>query len=160
DEHRCTPRPRDKLRVRAAGVAPMRARLADEIFRLAKRDERIAYIGSDLSPALAERMAKEMPGRAFMEGVSEAHCVGMAAGMAADGMIPFFQTIATFATRRCYEQIVCDCAIPNLPVRIIGQAAGLTYSRLGPTHLAIDDIAIMRTIPNMTVVAPGDDDEL
>lgn len=139
----------------------MRNALTDTIFRLAKTDPRIRYIGSDLSPALAKRMQEEMPGRAYMEGVSEQYCVGMAAGMAMVGdAIPFVQTIATFLVDRAREQIRNDVCHHNLPVRLIGNGAGFAYSTLGFTHQAIDDIASMRTMPNMTIVAPCDADEM
>src|SRR5947208_6234743 len=105
-------------------------------------------------------MREEMPGRAFMEGVSEAHVIGMAAGMAMEGYIPYVHTIATFITRRCYEQVAVDLCLHNLPVRLIGNGGGLVYAPLGPTHLAIEDIAIMRALPNMTVVSVCDAEEM
>ncbi len=139
----------------------MRNALTNAIFRLAKTDPRIRYIGSDLSPALAKRMAEEMPGRAYMEGVSEQYCVGMAAGMAMVGdAIPFVQTIATFLVDRAREQIRNDVCHHNLPVRLVGNGSGFAYSTLGFTHQAVDDIASMRTMPNMTIVAPCDADEM
>jgi len=95
-----------------------------------------------------------------MEGVSEAHVVGMAAGLAMEGFIPFVHTIATFITRRCYEQVAVDLCLHNLPVRLIGNGGGLVYAPLGPTHLAIEDVAIMRALPNMTVVSVCDADEM
>jgi transketolase len=101
-----------------------------------------------------------MPGRAFMEGVSEAHVIGMAAGLAMEGFIPFVHTIATFITRRCYEQVAVDLCLHNLSVRLIGNGGGLVYAPLGPTHLAIEDVAIMRALPNMTVVSVCDADEM
>lgn len=134
----------------------MRPACIDSIFKLAEQDERVVYLGSDLSPELAERMQREMPGRAFMEGVAEQHIIGMAAGMAMEGRIPFVHTIASFLTRRCYEQIAVDLCMHNLPVRLIGNGGGLVYSQLGPTHLAIEDMAIMRALPNMAVIAPAD----
>jgi transketolase len=138
----------------------MRPACIDMIFELAKRDPRVVYIGSDLSPDLTKRMKKDLPGRAFMEGVSEAQVVGMAAGLAMEGFIPYVHTIATFITRRCYEQVAIDCCLHNLPVRLIGNGGGLVYAPLGPTHLAIEDIAIMRALPNMTVVSVCDADEM
>ena len=138
----------------------MRPTCVNKVFELAKRDPRVVYIGSDLSPDLTERMKREMPGRAFMEGVSEAHVVGMAAGLAMEGFIPFVHTIATFITRRCYEQVAVDLCLHNLPVRLIGNGGGLVYAPLGPTHLAIEDVAIMRALPNMTVVSVCDADEM
>ena len=138
----------------------MRPTCVDKVFELARRDPRVAYIGSDLDPPIARRMREEMPGRAFMEGVSEQHVVGMAAGLAMEGMIPYVHTIATFITRRCYEQVAVDLCLHNLPVRLIGNGGGLVYAPLGPTHLAIEDIAIMRALPNMTVVSVCDADEM
>lgn len=134
----------------------MRVTCVDMIFELAKRDPRVVYIGSDLSPDITARMKSELPGRSFMEGVSEAHVVGMAAGLAMEGFIPFVHTIATFVTRRCYEQVALDLCLHDLPVRLIGNGGGLVYAPLGPTHLAIEDIAIMRALPNMAVVAVSD----
>jgi transketolase len=138
----------------------MRPTCVDKVFELARRDPRVAYIGSDLDPPITRRMREEMPGRAFMEGVSEQHIVGMAAGLAMEGMIPYVHTIATFITRRCYEQVAIDLCLHNLPVRLIGNGGGLVYAPLGPTHLAIEDIAIMRALPNMTVVSVCDADEM
>src|SRR5712672_407660 len=138
----------------------MRPACINKVFELAKRDPRVAYIGSDLSPDLTERMKAEMPGRAFMEGVSEQHVVGMAAGLAMEGFIPYVHTIATFITRRCYEQVAVDLCLHNLPVRLIGNGGGLVYAPLGPTHEAIEDIAIMRALPRMTIVAPADAEEM
>jgi transketolase len=138
----------------------MRPNCIDKVFDLAKRDARVVYIGSDLDPPLSRRMQEQMPGRAFMEGVSEQHVVGMAAGLAMEGFIPYVHTIASFITRRCYEQVAVDLCLHNLPVRLIGNGGGLVYAPLGPTHLAIEDIAIMRALPNMTVVSVCDADEM
>jgi transketolase len=138
----------------------MRPTCVNKVFELAKRDPRVTYIGSDLDPPLTKRMKDEMLGRAWMEGVSEQHIVGMAAGLAMEGFIPYVHTIATFITRRCYEQVAVDLCLHNLPVRLIGNGGGLVYAPLGPTHLAIEDIAIMRALPNMTVVSVCDADEM
>lgn len=135
----------------------MRAACLNAIRDLAKRDPRVVFIGSDLSPALTK---SETPDRWFMEGVAEQNMIGMAAGMAMDGLMPYCNTIATFITRRCYDQVVVDLCMHNLPVRLIGNGGGLVYSPLGPTHLAIEDIAIMRALPHMTVVAPCDAKEM
>lgn len=126
------------------------------VYELAKLDDRVVFIGSDLSPGLLEEMRQEMPHRWYMEGVSEANVVGMAAGLAMEGYVPYVNTIATFITRRCFEQVVIDLCLHDLPVRLIGNGGGLVYAPLGPTHIAIEDIAIMRSLPNMTVVAACD----
>jgi transketolase len=105
-------------------------------------------------------MKKEMPERWYMEGITEANVIGMAAGLAMEGYIPYVNTIATFITRRCYEQVAIDLCLHELPVRLIGNGGGLVYAPLGPTHLAIEDIAIMRALPNMTVTAVCDAKEM
>jgi transketolase len=138
----------------------MRKTCLNKIYELAKRDKRVVFIGSDLSPGLLDEMKSEMPDRHYMEGVMEMNVVGMAAGMALDGLIPYVNTIATFITRRCYEQVALDLCLHDLPVRLVGNGGGLVYAPLGPTHLAIEDIAIMRSLPNMTVTAVCDADEM
>jgi transketolase len=138
----------------------MRATCQNMVYELAKRDQRVIFIGSDLSPDLLPGMKRDMPDRYYMEGITEANVVGMAAGLAMEGFVPYVNTIATFITRRCYEQVAVDLCLHNLPVRLIGNGGGLVYAPLGPTHLAIDDIAIMRALPNMTVVAVCDAEEM
>jgi transketolase len=130
------------------------------VHELACQDERVVFIGSDLSPGLLNEMKVAYPDRHYMEGVTEQNVVSIGAAMAMDGMIPYVNTIATFLTRRAYEQIVIDCGEHDLPVRLIGNGGGLVYAPLGPTHIAYDDIALMRLIPGMTVVAPLNDHEM
>lgn len=138
----------------------MRKACLDMVHELARRDDRVVFIGSDLAPGLLGEMRDEFPSRYYMEGISEQHVVGMAAGLAMDGWVPYVNTIATFITRRCHEQVAVDLCLHDLPVRLIGNGGGLVYAPLGPTHQAIDDIAIMRVLPNMTVVAPADAEEM
>ncbi len=138
----------------------MRKTSLDMVYKLAKEDPRIVFIGSDLGPGILDAMKKEMPKRFYMEGVSEQHVIGMAAGLAMEGFVPYINTIATFLTRRCYEQIALDLCLQNLPVRLIANGGGVVYAPLGPTHLATEDIAILRVLPNMTIVAPCDADEM
>jgi transketolase len=139
---------------------PVRATCLNMVHELAKRDRRALFIGSDLSPGLLDKMRVEMPERWYMEGITEANVVGMAAGFALEGYIPYVNTIATFITRRCYEQVAVDLCLHDLPVRLIGNGGGLVYAPLGPTHLAIEDLAIMRALPNMTVTAVCDAKEM
>ena len=138
----------------------MRKMCLDMVYELAKEDERIFFIGSDLGVKTLAQFKEEIPGRFIMEGISEANVVGMATGLALEGKIPYVNTIATFITRRCYEQVVLDASLHNVNVRLIGNGGGLVYAPLGPTHLAIEDMAIMRAIPNMTIVAPADAEEM
>ena len=130
------------------------------VYKLAQEDERVVFIGSDLGSGVLEDMKQEHPDRFFMEGVSEQHIIGMAAGLAMEGFIPYVNTIATFLTRRCFEQVALDLCLHDLPVRLIANGGGAVYAPLGPTHLATEDLAILRALPNMTVVAPCDADEM
>ncbi|OGG04302.1 transketolase [Candidatus Gottesmanbacteria bacterium RBG_16_52_11] len=138
----------------------MRKTSLEQVYLLAKKDKRVVFVGSDLGHGTLDKFKAEMPDRFFMEGVSEQHLTGMLAGMALSGKVPYFNTIAVFAYRRCLEQVILDVAIPNLPVRIIASGGGFVYVPLGPTHLATDDLAILRTVPNMTVIAPADAAEM
>lgn len=138
----------------------MRKVCLDTVYLLAKRDPRVVFIGSDLGPGVLEGMKKEFPERYFMEGIYEANVIGMAAGLAMDGFIPYVNTIATFITRRGFEQVALDICLHRLPVRLIGNGGGVVYAPLGPTHLAVDDFALMRVLPNMTVMAVSDADEM
>jgi len=138
----------------------MRKTSLEYVYKLAQQDERVVFVGSDLGPGVLGDMKKDLSERFFMEGVSEQHIVGMAAGLAMEGFIPYVNTIATFLTRRCYEQVALDVCLQNLPVRLIANGGGLVYAPLGPTHLAVEDVAIMRALPNMTIVAPCDADEM
>ena len=138
----------------------MRQMCLKMVHELAKEDKRIFFIGSDLGVGTLQDFKEEIPDRFFMEGISEANIIGMAAGLALEGKIPYVNTIATFLTRRCFEQLVLDVGLHNANVRLIGNGGGLVYAPLGPTHLAFDDVAILRAIPNMTIVAPADAEEM
>ncbi|MBF0447823.1 MAG: transketolase [Magnetococcales bacterium] len=134
----------------------MRKSCLTAIHELAKQDERVLFIGSDLGVGTAESFQQQFPERYFMEGIAEQNLIGMAAGLAMEGYVPYVNTIASFLTRRCLEQITIDLCLHNLPVRLIGNGGGLVYAPLGPTHLAPDDFSLMRAQPNMTVIAPCD----
>jgi transketolase len=138
----------------------MRRVCLDMIHELAKKDDRICFVGSDLGFETLKDFRDTLPERFFMEGINEAHAVGMAAGLAMDGKIVYVNTIATFLTRRSYEQLILDLCLHKVNVRLVGNGGGLVYAPLGPTHLAFEDIAIARTMPNMTVVAPADAEEM
>jgi len=138
----------------------MRQACLKMVYELAKQDDRIFFIGSDLGVGTLSEFKEEMPDRFFMEGIAEANLVGMASGLAMEGKVVYVNTIATFLTRRCFEQIVLDMCLHNVNVRLIGNGGGLVYAPLGPTHLATDDLAILRAIPNMTIVAPADAEEM
>ncbi|HXT41010.1 MAG TPA: transketolase C-terminal domain-containing protein [Candidatus Angelobacter sp.] len=138
----------------------MRKTCLDMVYELARKDRRVFFIGSDLGIGTLKQFKAEMPDRFFMEGVSEANIIGIAAGLALEGKIVYINTIATFLTRRCFEQVALDLCLHNANVRLIGSGGGMVYAPLGPTHEAIDDIAIFRALPRMTIVAPADADEM
>src|SRR3989338_6681271 len=137
----------------------MRKMCLDVVLELARQDKRIFFIGSDLGIGTLQKFKEEIPERFFMEGISEANMIGMAAGLAMEGKIPYVNTIATFLTRRCFEQVVVDLGLHNLNVRLLGNGGGLVYAPLGPTHEAIEDIAIMRSTPNGRAIARADVNE-
>ena len=138
----------------------MRRTCLDLIYQLALQDERIFFMGSDLGVNTLSKFRNEMPDRFFMEGISEANVLGMAAGLALEGKILYVNTIATFLTRRSLEQVVVDLCLHRARVRLIGNGGGLVYAPLGPTHMAIEDLALMRALPNMTIIAPADAEEM
>ncbi len=138
----------------------MRQTALDQVLELARRDPRVVFVGSDLGVNTLAAFKAEMPDRFFMEGIAEQNVIGLAAGLAMDGFIPYVNTIATFLTRRCFEQVAVDVCLHNLPVRLLASGGGVVYAPLGPTHLAIEDMGILRTLPNMTVVAPSDAQEM
>ncbi len=110
----------------------MRERCLKAIFELAQRDDRVVFVGSDLGVGIMADFKAALPDRFFMEGVSEQNLVGLAAGMAMEGRIVYLNTIATFLTRRCFEQVAVDLCMHNVNVRLIGNGGGVVYAPLGP----------------------------
>ena len=103
---------------------------------------------------------KDHPNRFYNCGIAEACMTGVAAGISKTGLHPITYTIATFNTLRNYEQIKLDLCYPNLKSTIVGTGAGLSYSSLGSTHHSLEDIALMRNLPNMTIFCPSDPNEV
>lgn len=138
----------------------MRKTCLEHVHLLARADSRVVFVGSDLGCGTLDAMRREFPDRFFMEGISEANVVGMAAGLAMDGYVVYVNTIAPFFTRRALDQIAIDLCLHDLPVRLIANGGGLVYAPLGPTHETIEDMAVMRALPNMTILAPADAEEM
>lgn len=135
----------------------MRNRFADTFYELGKADPRLCVLVADISPAGSiAKFRSEFPARFINTGVAEQVMIGMAAGMAQRGLRPFAYTIATFALYRPFEMVRDDLCYQNLPVTVVGIGGGVTYSTLGGTHHAQEDIAIATAIPNMSVIAPCD----
>lgn len=123
---------------------------------LAKRDPRIVLLTADLGFMALEPFSDAFPDRFFNVGVSEQNMVGLATGLAEAGMVPFVYSIAPFATLRPYEFIRQGPLLHRLPVRIVGIGGGMEYGPNGMSHYALEDIAVMRAQPSMTVIAPAD----
>ena len=134
----------------------MRKTFINTLVEEAKKDARIFLITPDIGYSVLEPFMEQFPERFLNVGVAEQNAVSIAAGLALSGMIPYVYTIAPFVTMRPFEQIRVDVAYMNTNVRIVGVGAGFSYGAAGATHHSIEDIAIMRAIPNMTVVCPGD----
>ena len=128
--------------------------------KLGEENERIVVLDADLSAATKTSIfAKKFPDRFFDMGIAEANMMGVAAGMASCGKIPFVSTFAAFAAGRAYDQIRSSICYPNLNVKICATHAGITVGEDGATHQMLEDLALMRAIPNMTVISPSDDVE-
>jgi transketolase len=134
----------------------MRNAFTTEITRLAIADDRVVLLSGDIGNRLFDTFRDRCPGRFFNCGVAEANMISVAAGMAMNGLRPIVYTITPFVTTRCLEQIRVDICYHNVPVTIVGVGAGLAYASLGPTHHSCEDIALLRALPNMAVVCPGD----
>lgn len=134
----------------------MRTTFVNTITELARKDERIFLLSADMGFSVFEPFMQEFPTRFLNTGIAEQNTIGVAAGLAASGKIVFVYSIVPFVTMRCFEQVRLDLAYNNTNVKLVGVGGGLTYGSLGPSHHAIEDIAIMRSLPNMTVLCPGD----
>ncbi|HEY3696502.1 transketolase family protein [Phenylobacterium sp.] len=134
----------------------MRNAFADEITKLGREDPRVVMLSGDIGNRLFDKFKAAQPERFFNCGVAEQNMTGVATGMAMNGLRPFTYTITPFATTRCLEQIRTDAAYHEVPVTIVAVGAGLAYAGLGPTHHACEDLALLRAIPNMLVIAPAD----
>ena len=134
----------------------MRAAFADEIETLAADDNRIVLLSGDIGNRMFDTFKEKSPDNFYNCGVAEANMTGMAAGMALCGLRPVTYTITAFNTARVLEQIRLDVCFQNLPVIIVGVGGGLSYASLNATHHALEDIAFLRVLPNMTVICPGD----
>jgi len=120
-------------------------------------DPRVVVLDADLSPSNKTNIfAKKFPSRFFEAGIAEANMVGVAAGLSTVGLVPFVHTFAVFATGRVYDQIRVSVCYQNLNVKIVGTSAGLSDTHDGATHQSVEDVALMRALPNMVVVVPCD----
>jgi len=134
----------------------MRNAFLKELFELAEKDDRVVLIVGDLGFGVVTPFMEKLPRQFLNAGVAEQNMTGMAAGLALSGKIAFTYSIANFPTMRCLEHIRNDVCYHNANVKIVTVGGGFAYGAMGATHHAIEDLAIMRALPGMMVVAPGD----
>lgn len=133
----------------------MRNIFVHEINQLMREREDVVFLTAECGFNVVEPIEQEFPERFYNTGIAEQSLVGTAAGMCLRGLKPVAYTMAMFLTMRAYEQIRVDVAYQNLPVLLAGVVPGLGYGNSGPTHHVIEDAAIMRVLPNMTVIYPS-----
>jgi transketolase len=142
--------------VLSANIATREA-YGQALLELGRRRSDVVVLDADLSKSTRTSLfAAEFPLRFFNMGISEADMMGTAAGLAASGYLPFASTFAVFATGRAYDQIRSSIAYPRLNVKIAASHAGITVGEDGASHQALEDLALMRVLPNMTVLVPAD----
>ena len=134
----------------------MRTAFINELFALAKQDPRIVLIVGDLGFGVVTPFMETLPAQFLNAGVAEQNMTGMAAGMALSGKIALTYSIANFPTLRCLEQVRNDVCYHNANVKVVSVGGGFTYGAMGATHHAVEDLAVMRALPGLLVVAPGD----
>ena len=138
----------------------MRNSFATEITKLAYKNKKIVLLSGDIGNRLFDNFRKLNKNRFYNCGIAEACMTGIASGIASSGLLPITYTITPFNTMRCLEQIKLDICYPNLPVIIVGTGSGLSYASLGSTHHSLEDIAILRSIPNINILCPSDPTEV
>ncbi len=138
----------------------MRNTFAEEITILAKKNKKIVLLSGDIGNRLFDKFRKIHKNRFYNCGIAEASMTGIASGLAYSGLLPITYTITPFNTMRCLEQIKLDVCYPNLPMVIVGTGSGLSYASLGSTHHSLEDISILRSIPNISIFCPSDPNEV
>ena len=138
----------------------MRNAFAQEMTELAGKRNDLVLLSGDIGNRLFDRFKESAPGRFLNCGAAEANMIGVAAGLSSCGMRPVCYTIAPFLTLRVMEQIRVDLAYHHRPAVLVGAGAGLSYASLGATHHSLEDMGMLRLIPGLAVLAPGDENEL
>jgi len=134
----------------------MRNAFTDELTKLGDTNPQVVMLSGDIGNRLFDKFKDKHPRRFYNCGVAEQNMMGVAAGMAMSGLRPVVYTITPFVTTRCLEQIRNDVCYHQAPVTIVAVGAGMSYAGLGPTHHSCEDIALLRSLPNMVVICPGD----
>ncbi len=134
----------------------MRGTFVKTLMGMMDKDEHILVVTADMGYGTFEELRDKFPERFVNTGVSEANAAGVCAGLALSGYTVFFYAQAEFVTLRCFEQVRLDIASNNLNVKFVGTSSGYTLCQYGISHFALEDVAIMRSLPNMTILCPGD----
>jgi len=134
----------------------MRTAFINALIALAEKDENIFLISGDLGFSVVEGFVEKFPDRFINVGIAEQNMIGMAAGLALSGKTVFVYSIVSFATFRCFEQIRNDVCYHQANVKIVSVGSGFSYGTQGYTHYGIEDLAVMRALPNLTVYSPAD----
>lgn len=138
----------------------MRNEFAKTITELSKKKRDLVLLAGDIGNKLFDNFKRDNPNRFYNCGVAEANMTGVASGLASSGLRPITYTITPFNTARCFEQLKIDICYPNLPVIIVGTGSGLSYASLGATHHSMEDISILKTLPNLQIICPADRKEV
>lgn len=133
----------------------MRTAYLDTLYDLALNDKRVYALISDNGAIVYDKYRRDLAAQYLNLGISEANMLGVAAGMASCGKIPFAYTIGAFLAYRALEFIRNDICLQNMNVKIVGTGAGMRYSALGPTHHATEDLGCIRSLPNLTIISPA-----
>lgn len=133
----------------------MRTAYLDTLYELASKDKNVYALISDNGAIIYDKYRRDLEKQYLNLGISEANMLGMAAGMASCGKIPFAYTIGAFLAYRAFEFIRNDACIQNQNVKIVGVGVGQAYSALGPTHHSTEDLGCLRSLPNLTIVTPA-----
>ena len=138
-------------------LAAQRDAFGDTLVELIDQDERVYVLDGDLANSTkADKISRERPARFLQMGIAEQNMMGVAAGMASCGLIPWLSSFACFLVNRDLDQLRVVVAQPNLPVKIAGAYSGLLTGKTGKTHQEVSDLSVMRAMPNMTVISPAD----
>lgn len=137
-------------------ILGMRDAFFNALYEIAKKDRKVVLISADNGAPTLDKFASDLKNQFFTVGIAEQQMIGMAAGMATEGYKVYTYAIAPFVTTRVHEQNKIDICAMNLPIVNLGIGAGYAYDVMGPSHHTVEDISIMRVLPNMTIYSPAD----
>lgn len=137
----------------------MRDSFINSIYKATKANHNVLCLVGDIGAFLLRNYIKDFPCNYYNLGAAEENMIGVAAGLAMSGKIPFVYTITPFVTARCYEQVKVDVCYNEANVKLVGIGSGVSYGTMGSTHHSLEDIAIMSALPNMIIISPSDPQE-